>query len=51
MADQPKPDLQQGISVAALQDGDMLLGHVEDEDVLLARSGNEIFAVGAHCTH
>jgi len=51
MADQPKPDLQQGISVAVLQDGDMLLGRVEDEDVLLARSGNEIFAVGAHCTH
>jgi NADPH-dependent 2,4-dienoyl-CoA reductase/sulfur reductase-like enzyme/nitrite reductase/ring-hydroxylating ferredoxin subunit len=51
MADQPKPDLRQGISVAALQDGDMLLGQVEDEEVLLARSGNEIFAVGAHCTH
>ena len=51
MADQPKPDLQQGISVAALRDGDMLLGRVGDDDVLLARSGNEIFAVGAHCTH
>jgi apoptosis-inducing factor 3 len=51
MADQPKPDLQQGISVAALREGEMLLGHVDDEDVLLARSGNEIFAVGAHCTH
>ena len=51
MADQPKPDLQQGISVAALRDGDMLLGRVDDEDVLLARSGDEIFAVGAHCTH
>lgn len=51
MADQPKPDLRQGVSVAALRDGDMLLGHVDDEDVLLARSGNEIFAVGAHCTH
>jgi len=51
MADQPKPDLRQGISVATLQDGDMLLGQVEDEEVLLARSGNEIFAVGAHCTH
>jgi apoptosis-inducing factor 3 len=51
MADQPKPDLQQGISVAALRDGDMLLGRVGDEDVLVVRSGNEIFAVGAHCTH
>jgi NADPH-dependent 2,4-dienoyl-CoA reductase/sulfur reductase-like enzyme/nitrite reductase/ring-hydroxylating ferredoxin subunit len=51
MADQPKPDLQQGVSVAALRDGEMLVGHVADEDVLLARSGNDIFAVGAHCTH
>src|ERR1051325_6980975 len=51
MADQPTPDLQQGISVASLRDGDMLLGHVGDDDVLLARSDNEIFAVGAHCTH
>ena len=51
MADQPTPDLQQGISVAALRDGEMLLGHVGDEEVVLARSGNEIFAVGAHCTH
>src|SRR5262245_38685765 len=51
MADQPKPDLQQGISVAVLRDGEMLVGRVDDEDVLVARSGNEIFAVGAHCTH
>jgi len=51
MADQPKADLQQGVSVAALRDGEMLLGHVGDDDVLLARAGNEIFAVGAHCTH
>ena len=47
----PKPDLQQGVSVAALRAGDMLVGRVDDDDVLLARSGNEIFAVGAHCTH
>jgi apoptosis-inducing factor 3 len=46
-----KPDLQQGVSVASLRDGEMLVGHVGDEDVLLARSGNQVFAVGAHCTH
>jgi NADPH-dependent 2,4-dienoyl-CoA reductase/sulfur reductase-like enzyme/nitrite reductase/ring-hydroxylating ferredoxin subunit len=29
----------------------MLVGHVGDEAVLLARSGTSIFAVGAKCTH
>jgi NADPH-dependent 2,4-dienoyl-CoA reductase/sulfur reductase-like enzyme/nitrite reductase/ring-hydroxylating ferredoxin subunit len=31
--------------------GDMLVGHVGDEDVLLVRSGSEIFAIDAHCSH
>src|SRR5258705_1895546 len=52
MADQPdNPDFRLGVSVAALDGRDMLLGHVDDEDVLLARVGNDIVAVGAHCTH
>jgi apoptosis-inducing factor 3 len=51
MADQPKPDLQQGVSVGSLRDGEMLVGHVGEDDVLLARSGDEFFAIGAHCTH
>src|SRR5580765_1500258 len=46
-----KPDLAEGIAVGTLQPGGMLLGRVGDEDVLLARTGDEIFAVGAHCTH
>jgi NADPH-dependent 2,4-dienoyl-CoA reductase/sulfur reductase-like enzyme/nitrite reductase/ring-hydroxylating ferredoxin subunit len=29
----------------------ILLGHVGDEDVLLVRSGSEIFAIDAHCSH
>jgi NADPH-dependent 2,4-dienoyl-CoA reductase/sulfur reductase-like enzyme/nitrite reductase/ring-hydroxylating ferredoxin subunit len=29
----------------------MLLGHAEGEAVLLARRGNEIFAIGATCSH
>jgi NADPH-dependent 2,4-dienoyl-CoA reductase/sulfur reductase-like enzyme/nitrite reductase/ring-hydroxylating ferredoxin subunit len=28
-----------------------LLGHVGDDEVVLVRSGSEIFAIGAHCTH
>jgi NADPH-dependent 2,4-dienoyl-CoA reductase/sulfur reductase-like enzyme/nitrite reductase/ring-hydroxylating ferredoxin subunit len=45
------PDLTQGIPLADLADGAMLVGHVGDEEVLLARQGREVFAVGAHCTH
>ncbi len=45
------PDLSQGIALAELADGAMLLGHVGDEQVLLARRGSELFAVGAHCSH
>src|SRR5215472_13395344 len=44
------PDLSQGVAIADLAGG-KLLGHVGDEDVLLVQSGDEIFAVGAHCTH
>src|SRR4051794_39606882 len=45
------PDLTQGIMLAELADGGMLLGHVAGEPVLLARQGAEVFAVGAECTH
>ncbi|HWN38713.1 MAG TPA: FAD-dependent oxidoreductase [Gammaproteobacteria bacterium] len=40
-----------GIALAELRDGAMLVGHAHGEAVLLARRGEEIFAVGATCTH
>ena len=50
--DQPEgPDLTQGISLAELPEGGMLVGHVGAEPVLLARRGADVFAVGALCTH
>jgi NADPH-dependent 2,4-dienoyl-CoA reductase/sulfur reductase-like enzyme/nitrite reductase/ring-hydroxylating ferredoxin subunit len=49
--DKSLPDFGKGIAIGALSDGALLLGHVGGEDVLLARAGDEIFAVGAHCTH
>ncbi len=50
--DGPKgPDLTLGIKASDLAEGAMLLGHVGDEQVLLARDGGEIFATGASCTH
>jgi NADPH-dependent 2,4-dienoyl-CoA reductase/sulfur reductase-like enzyme/nitrite reductase/ring-hydroxylating ferredoxin subunit len=45
------PDLSQGIALSELADGAMLLGHVGEEPVLLARRGQEVFATGATCTH
>src|SRR5918993_1843815 len=45
------PDLSQGVAFTDLADGGMLLGHVGDEQVLLARTGAELFAVGASCSH
>ena len=44
-------DLMKGIPESDLADGKMLAGKVGKEDVLLARSGEEVFAVGAFCTH
>ncbi|HEU0016327.1 MAG TPA: FAD-dependent oxidoreductase [Longimicrobium sp.] len=45
------PDLADGVSVAGLDDGEMLLGHAHGEAVLLVRRGEEFFAVGAACAH
>lgn len=45
------PDLTLGVPLANLPDGAMLLGHAHGEPVLLARLDNELFAIGALCTH
>ena len=45
------PDLAAGVPIAAIPDAGVLLGHFADEAVLLARRGEEIFAIGATCTH
>jgi NADPH-dependent 2,4-dienoyl-CoA reductase/sulfur reductase-like enzyme/nitrite reductase/ring-hydroxylating ferredoxin subunit len=45
------PDLQAGIALANLNEGSPLLGHVGEEPVILVRRGNEVFALGATCTH
>jgi nitrite reductase/ring-hydroxylating ferredoxin subunit/pyruvate/2-oxoglutarate dehydrogenase complex dihydrolipoamide dehydrogenase (E3) component len=47
----PGPDLTKGVSVADIAAGQMLLGHVNQDAVLLARQGDEFFAIGATCSH
>jgi len=53
-ADQAKangPDLAAGVAFADLVDGKPLVGHAGDDAVFLVRQGQEVFAVGATCTH
>jgi NADPH-dependent 2,4-dienoyl-CoA reductase/sulfur reductase-like enzyme/nitrite reductase/ring-hydroxylating ferredoxin subunit len=45
------PDLTRGVSLAKLRDGAMLLGNVDGEPVILARRGEDFFAIGASCSH
>ena len=44
------PDLTKGVALTDFVDG-KLLGHVGSDQVLLVRSGGEVFAIDAHCTH
>jgi NADPH-dependent 2,4-dienoyl-CoA reductase/sulfur reductase-like enzyme len=45
------PDLSKGVPSADLPSEGMLIGHVDNDDVLLVRSRGEVFAVSPHCTH
>ncbi|HEX2189393.1 MAG TPA: FAD-dependent oxidoreductase [Longimicrobiaceae bacterium] len=45
------PDLTRGVPVRELEDGGVLLGHAGGEPVLLARRSDEVWAIGATCTH
>lgn len=44
-------DLTRGVPLSVIGEGDLLLGHVGDEAVIVARSGGTLFAIGATCTH
>jgi NADPH-dependent 2,4-dienoyl-CoA reductase/sulfur reductase-like enzyme/nitrite reductase/ring-hydroxylating ferredoxin subunit len=45
------PDLAAGVSAKSVADRAPVLGKVGDEEVILVRTGDRFFAVGAHCTH
>ena len=45
------PDLSNGLDLAQIADNAMVLGHVGPEAVLLVRRGEEVFALGASCSH
>lgn len=46
------PDLAtEGVELSAIADGGLLLGHFEGTAVLLVRRGEQVFGMGAKCTH
>ena len=44
-------DLTAGVPIDSVADGAMVAGRVGEDEVVLVRSGDRFFAVGAHCTH
>lgn len=45
------PDFAGGVPLSEIPDGAMLRGHAHGEAVLVARRGDQLFAVSATCTH
>ena len=45
------PDLSAGIPAGDVAEGTMVVGHVGDDEILVARQGGKLFAMSAHCTH
>lgn len=50
-SEQPLPDLTKGVPSADVPEGGKLVGRVGDDEVLVARLGGKLFAIGARCTH
>jgi NADPH-dependent 2,4-dienoyl-CoA reductase/sulfur reductase-like enzyme/nitrite reductase/ring-hydroxylating ferredoxin subunit len=46
-----KLDFKNGLPIGELRDGSMISGQVDGEEVVIARRGDEFFAIGGHCTH
>jgi NADPH-dependent 2,4-dienoyl-CoA reductase/sulfur reductase-like enzyme/nitrite reductase/ring-hydroxylating ferredoxin subunit len=54
MAETPetnKPDFRNGFPAGELRDGGMISGQAGGEELVLARRGDQFFAIAAHCTH
>jgi apoptosis-inducing factor 3 len=45
------PDLRKGIALQEIPDDGRLIGQVGNDEVLLIRSGEDVFAISPHCTH
>jgi NADPH-dependent 2,4-dienoyl-CoA reductase/sulfur reductase-like enzyme/nitrite reductase/ring-hydroxylating ferredoxin subunit len=45
------PDFTKGITLVSLPENGLLAGHAGEDDVLLVRRGDDVFALSPHCTH
>lgn len=45
------PDFRGGMEIRDILDGAIVAGRVDAEEAILVRHGEEVFAVGAQCTH
>ncbi|MGP1667784.1 MAG: Rieske 2Fe-2S domain-containing protein, partial [Rhodanobacter sp.] len=45
------PDFSHAVELSTIADGATLLGHADGEPMLLTRRGDDVFAIGAICTH
>src|SRR5499433_1160364 len=44
-------DLSAGVGIDSLPDGGTFAGRIGEDEIVLVRRGDRIFAIGAHCTH
>ena len=54
MTDDPAPpprDLSTGIALDELDGGRIVTGRIGDDEVIVLKNGDDVVAVGAHCTH
>jgi NADPH-dependent 2,4-dienoyl-CoA reductase/sulfur reductase-like enzyme/nitrite reductase/ring-hydroxylating ferredoxin subunit len=51
MSEDPRRDLSAGVPIQQLAEGHVIPGRVGDQNVILLRSGDAVYAVGAQCTH
>jgi NADPH-dependent 2,4-dienoyl-CoA reductase/sulfur reductase-like enzyme/nitrite reductase/ring-hydroxylating ferredoxin subunit len=51
MASPAGPDFANGVPIREIPDGTVIQGKAGEDDVIIARRGNQFFAVGASCTH
>ena len=51
MADSKGIDFSQGVPFQQLAESTPVAGHVGDDEIVIVRRGQNVYAIGAHCTH